>query len=389
MRKIKIFQSICFLYVSVIPINSFISVRLGIIALLLTFFQKHFSFQNLLKSWDVFFYFFMISFGLLYTQQIELGLKVIETGFSLIAIPIIFCGISKFEEKQLYKFLYFFIIGLGVANCICLINAIALYIPGYNAHVFFSYQFTDIISSHPTYMAYYLIFAITFGLYILYYKKSSFNPYLIGSVLIFLFAMLMLTGGRTVFISILLVFSFFILRFLIGDKVPQKKITFILVLIMMGSMFLINSVDFENRNSLVDDSWERFALWESAIKATPSILWGTGTGDSKLLNEYYLSHNMAQFAEGSYNAHNQFIQILFTNGIFGLLAVLILIIRPLYLSVKHQNILGVLVFFPFLIYGMTEVFLGRYQGVVFFALLHQCFIAHYQSNTPAFALKGN
>jgi O-antigen ligase len=152
-------------------------------------------------------------------------------------------------------------------------------------------------------------------------------------------------------------------------------------------MFLVSSIDFGNNSSAVDDSWERFALWESAMRATPSILWGAGTGDSKLLNEYYLTHNLTQFAEGSYNAHNQFIQIFFINGILGLLAVLILIIRPLYLSVKRQNALGILVFFPFLIYSMTEVFLGRYQGVVFFALLHQCFIAYYQSEARSLILK--
>jgi hypothetical protein len=64
-----------------------------------------------------------------------------------------------------------------------------------------------------------------------------------------------------------------------------------------------------------------------------------------------------------------------------------MIVRPIYLSVRNRNILGTLIFFPFLIYGMTEVFLGRYQGVVFFALLHQLFMALYHSQAARFPLK--
>ena len=56
--------------------------------------------------------------------------------------------------------------------------------------------------------------------------------------------------------------------------------------------------------------------------------------------------------------------------------------RPLYLAVKNKNILAILCMFPFLIYGMTEVFLGRYQGVVFFALLHQVFIMEMNLDRP-------
>ena len=59
------------------------------------------------------------------------------------------------------------------------------------------------------------------------------------------------------------------------------------------------------------------------------------------------------------------------------------------LSFKNNNSFGVLVFFPFLIYGVTEVFLGRYQGVIFFALLHQVFINRLIIPKLEFDLKSN
>lgn len=387
----KIFSILFLLGVFSIPVFSSFSSRILVIVLLGSFFVKS---EGIALRWrsqllDSLFYLIVIIAGLIYSMNLTAGLRMIETSFSLLAIPFIFLKADHTNEAKLNNIFYAFIGGVLFACLICIINAFFVYSKTGLSEAFFSYQFTDIINSHPTYLAYYLIFSITFGLHVLYYRRVKVNFYIAAAVLVFLFIVLLLTGGRTSFISILLVFSFFILRFLIGDKKSVKRTIFILVLLMTAGMFFASSVDFGNKIALIDDSWERFVLWESAINATPSIFWGAGTGDSKLLNEYYLSHNMSQFAEGSYNAHNQFIQIFFTNGILGLLAVLIMIGRPLYLSVRHQNTLGVLVFFPFLIYGMTEVFLGRYQGVVFFALLHQCFITHYQSDARALALKSS
>ena len=118
------------------------------------------------------------------------------------------------------------------------------------------------------------------------------------------------------------------------------------------------------------------------------MIFGVGTGDYRsVLNEYYLTHDLSQFAKENYNAHNQFIETLFSVGIIGLLALMVMMARPLYVCVKSQNALGFLTFFPFFIYGMTEVFLGRYQGVIFFAMLHQVFLAYYHYNETSFALK--
>jgi len=149
-------------------------------------------------------------------------------------------------------------------------------------------------------------------------------------------------------------------------------------------MFVFNTINLKEKN----DYWERLVLWESALKATPDMIWGVGTGDYKnVLNEYYVSHDLSKFADSSFNSHNQFIEVLFSNGLIGVVSLLLLVGRPLYLSVRNQNVLASLTFFPFIIYGMTEVFLGRYQGVVFFALLHQSFVTYYLSHKPSFSLK--
>jgi O-antigen ligase len=157
---------------------------------------------------------------------------------------------------------------------------------------------------------------------------------------------------------------------------------------MLVCMLLASAYSDRYSNMLQNDSWERFDLWKSAVQANSNVVFGVGTGDYKTeLNDYYHEHGMTEFEEGNFNAHNQFVQIYFSNGLLGLLAVIILFGRPLYKSVKRHNAMGVLVFFSFIIYGMTEVFLGRFQGVVFYALMHQLFMSYYDATERTVVLK--
>jgi O-antigen ligase len=163
---------------------------------------------------------------------------------------------------------------------------------------------------------------------------------------------------------------------------------FILVAAMIGLMFIDSSTSLNEQERKLNDSWDRMAVWQSALKANSNILLGVGTGDYKLvLNDYYRSHGMDGYALINFNSHNQFVQTLLTNGVLGLLAIILLIGRPLYMAFKNDDAFGVLVFFPFIIYGMTEVFLGRYQGVVFFSLLHQLFVSYYSQMKSSLPLR--
>jgi O-antigen ligase len=156
-------------------------------------------------------------------------------------------------------------------------------------------------------------------------------------------------------------------------------VTLVLLLLscMVGVMIAFRSNEIFLSVSNQNDYWERMTLWESAINANTSVLAGVGTGDYNLvLNSYYRQHDMARFANENLNSHNQFIQSYFSNGLLGLVTLLFMLARPLYLSVRLQNLLGILLYFPFVMYGVNEVFLGRYQGVVFVAFIHQILVSH-------------
>lgn len=384
----KILWVTMLLFVFMLPVSQFISTKILVLLFVLSLFlgERKFSYSELIKSsWDVLVYLLVLGLGILYSTDRQTGFRTLETSFALIALPVICNRIQDINRHRLNFIFIFFSSGVLAAGIICFSHAMYTYLNnGQNSNAFFFYDFTEVINSHPTYLAYYLIFAITFGLYAMNYEKIKVPMGVILSIVIFYFPILLFTGGQTAFVSLLFVFSFFILKYLLGGRSKTETISFGVVAFMLIGILFINTGDHDQREQILNDSWDRFELWRSGIFANTDFLWGVGTGDYKsVLNDYYQETGQELFAKGSLNSHNQFIQILFTNGILGLIAVLVMIARPIYLTIKNQNVLGTLVFFPFLIYGVTEVFLGRYQGLVFFALLHQAFISYYFSLKPA------
>lgn len=377
MRAYPLLQrKLLYLFCFTVPLSQFISTRVLVVLLLLCLFGSKNSLKGLVRnSWDIILYLLVLALGLIYTEDLASGMKVLETNFSFFAIPIVVSRLTVIDGKGIKSIFSAFIVGLIVASIICFTYAVYRFIQNNEMQVFFFDNFTDPIYSHPTYFAYYLIFAISVKLYFLFYENEGVRPIRGYLLIVFLFFVLILTGGQTAFISLLFVFSFFILKFFTEEKSEEKMRFIMLIALMLCCMFLITIVEKDNRVLIIlNDSWERAVLWESAVAAVPNPLLGVGTGDYKIaLNDYYTTHNLSQFALESYNAHNQLLQLLFSNGVLGVIAFCIMLGRPLYRAFKIRNVLAILCLFPFLIYGMTEVFLGRYQGVVFFALLHQLF----------------
>ncbi|HZY80873.1 MAG TPA: O-antigen ligase family protein [Cyclobacteriaceae bacterium] len=367
----------CFLvFVFTIPISTFVSTRLLFVALVLSFFLKwdgNFINRLVRNSWEIFFYLIVLAFGILYSEDKSLAGRVLETSFSLAAIPLVVAKFGDVERSKIRNIIYAFTLGVVVAGLVCLVNATIRYYQTSDRTVFVFNELTDIIGSHPTYLAYYIIFVLTVWLYWLYDNEAPMGRFRWLPLCVFLFGLLILTGGHTAYISLLLIFSFFILK-TITEAITKDKVTLAsTIVLMLVAMFIVNSLDYwGNQAVLRNDYWERSSLWEAAIRANWSPLFGVGTGDYNLvLNKYYMTHGLEKFALESLNSHNQFIQIYLSNGLLGVVAMIILLGRPLITAVGTQQSLVKLAFFPFVIYGMNEVFLGRYQGVVFFALLHQ------------------
>jgi O-antigen ligase len=397
MRKLSkedIFFGTLLSFIFFIPLSESFCIKLLILSLVLSLFlikSPHWRGRFLPNAWDLLLFYAVLLIGLAYTENLSDGVNVLEKSLSFLVIPILFARIQPMDKTRVNKLFIAFTAGVIVASCICLGYAVWNDVFGSKHDGYYYDQFTAIIDSHPTYMAYYVCFSIVFLLYLISYEAtSSVQRVMIVAGIVFLTGILMLTAGRSTYISMLMMSSFFFLKLLFEPSPVRRKLqgisltVLVLALILLQSPYTQRVLPFflsgrpATLTKMKGDSWDRLFVWKAAIKASPNLMAGVGTGDySSAMNNYYMEHNLPEYASVNFNSHNQFIQILLSNGVAGLLALMLILLRPIYLAVQRQNIFGMLAFFPFLIYGISEVFLGRFQGIVFFVLLHQIFVTYF------------
>lgn len=361
-----------------IPISSFISIRILILTFGIILFMSFNPTKALRNSWDILTYLVILILGLTYTQDMRSAIRILETCFCMLAIPVIIANIPNMDSVKRDSIFDWFTHGVLLSSVILLVNALIRFLKTGSPSSFIYYNLTEFLNFQPTYFAYYLIFSVGYIFYKIFYGIRTHRAYMVTFII--LFTTLLLTGGQTAFVCLLLIFAFFLLKFITDENTRSRGVLFNMIVYFICLVIMLVSTMLLNDKLNQVDSWERYELWKAGLLATTNPIFGVGTGDTTIaLNAYYDSIGMNLYSAQNYNAHNQYIQLYLANGIAGLLAILILMIRPIYLAYSNKDVLGVLFLFPFIIYGVTEVFLGRYQGVVFFTFLHQVFTHYYYS----------
>lgn len=109
------------------------------------------------------------------------------------------------------------------------------------------------------------------------------------------------------------------------------------------------------------------AAWDGAIENLP---WGVGTGDGNdVIVEKYHENGYWKDRDHSFNAHNQFLFALLTNGIPGLILVLLYFYTPLGLAIKHRDIMLLTLFLLLFLNCLVECMFDRRAGVDFFSIM--------------------
>ena len=166
---------------------------------------------------------------------------------------------------------------------------------------------------------------------------------------------------------ILLIFSFFTILILLA---PTNRFT---------EYYL--SLEHERDNDKQTDGrliiWQ--AAWDSAVENLP---WGVGTGDGDevIMNKYHENGHWIGYHH-PYNAHNQFLSALLTNGIPGLVLVLLYFYTPLGLAIKHRDIFLLTIFLLMFLNCLVECMFDRRAGVDFFAIMIPLLILRCKSLT--------
>ena len=106
-----------------------------------------------------------------------------------------------------------------------------------------------------------------------------------------------------------------------------------------------------------------------------------GTHAKKLLEKRNRHYKNAY--QRKYNFHNQYLQTFGTIGIFGFLVLFLLMVYPLFLSIKDKNYLAVSFLFILGASCLTESIFERQAGVAFYALFYVLIVGRISMNRPS------
>ena len=350
---------------------------LFIALLTLVWFFKFKTFQNfslkLKWIWPFLFYFFVFGIAFFFSENTIEGLKILERHISFIVLPfLIYC--KKWSKSELDFFCKFYVQIVFVISVVSLICLLYFYLTNVDfVHsmddTYLQWKLPHLLGFHPTYFGFNIVVANIILL------TSSNNNNLKNSSLygaLFLSFYLVYMSPRTAILCQFIVWIWFVYnRFSSTETLKYIKTTFAVILLSIMIFLAFKSEYFVTKlmNSISD---KRFMLWEPAydlIKENYFLL-GEGLGNGEIqITQYINTNNLTQFQVS--DLHNQFLMNYLDLGFFGLLAILLLVLRPLIYFKDKALYLFSLTFF---ISIFTESFLYVIKGIVLFIILSSIFI---------------
>jgi len=339
-------------------------------------------------------YFLVMTFSLLYSQNLENGFGFISKSFAFLIIPLIPLVTSRkdLNLELIFKgYIYFlqiiflFLVIVAIYKNInegytieYLIKNI-LYdhqVEGkyeYINYWFFVYDnFTSVLKIQPIYLGLLTNIGLAF---LLYLKKQQLLKYYYTQFFI-ITLMILLIGSR--WQILIFAFNYFIFIFFFEkSKIFIKIVSVISLAIFILTISMINPVTrtrikeaFTYNDVFYKDDFGgtsiRIKKWANALECfneNPIIGFGVGDSKERLLEQYKKNKFYLGFYN-KYNAHNQYLDTLLQTGIIGFIPLIMIFIFAYKNSFNKMYLL--LVTNIFLIGFLTESMLSRQSGIISF-----------------------
>lgn len=325
--------------------------------------------------------FFLTLFGFLFSDDKAKALEIIFRSLPLLLIPFFYLKTNYSTIGKGYELIetYFPTFVLLILYSYIIIGFFLMN-EGLGDYLYYS-NFSQLIDIHPTYSG----CIVNLGMLITIKKIVSLNRYLLLFYLMLFLILLIIIGSKiSMFIGIVLsTYTIFKIRLVLFQRVILLLIPVVLIILSkpvlenrltdkklasnekVEPMFLVN-------NLIRNDLYFRAMLWKSNINSLKGfeliIGKGTASKDEDRLLEYQINH-LDYAVKNDYNAHNQFIEILYSYGVAGLLFFLVhcfFLVKKIVLS-KQWNLL--LIYVTFLIYFLFESMLIRSIGIIMYAFI--------------------
>ncbi len=339
--------------------------------------------QFLIRGWPVWCFFVLALWASFYGGSLA-GFHYLEKYWSLVLVPLAILPDYKHfaaHKRQVFLALTW---GCVVTLIICYVQ-LAVVMIGNNEPLLSFYasdhvgqRFTAVADTHPTYLGLFVVTSILFLI-----QDRLFNKRIKVLVsLLLMFGLLQLASRMPLFL-----FLFFFVFLLVNQMQHKRWQVGILLLgiLACSSVFILIGSDYMRDKMfspeiVVDD--KRVQRWEVSyeiFQENPFL--GVGYGNVQALrNEKFMEKGYELAASKNYNAHNQFLEYLSTNGAFGGFVYAISLGFLLLLSIYRRDPLFSLIFLAFIIANLTESMMVRIKGIEYFALFASLFLCGFRGD---------
>lgn len=350
--------------------------------------------QNLGIPYGIFlFCIFLIPLtGFINSSDLSVALATFECYFWFLVAPLVLLTTSN---KLLSIKHISFLIGVFVVSVT--LNIIVLFIVGairsiISHDILYMYYSHFSFMRHPTYVSLYATFA--FFLVLNYLQKKESKLPLTTSVLLYFVEILLALGVFCLYSRAGIIVFFFLLAvwgiyFLFTYPKRWKKML-VLFAVIIGVFTLLMTTDimpvnrFAKTKYTLDEknagdnerSEARLTIWKCSLAGIRENLpFGVGTGDAfDVIKEKSIEQGYSNITDRHYNSHNQYLQALLTNGILGIVLLMLYFITPLFCSFKFKDNNLFTLFILLSLNCLVECIFDIRAGVNFFAIMIPLFI---------------
>ena len=325
--------------------------------------------------------------GLCTSSNTDIALRNISRVLTLLLLPTIILSHNK-EDFNFKKIYYSLGVGLLIGMFICwgfviesiLTNATPLrQAPYFFEWIYSNWNLVKPIGVHPNYFALLIVILV---LAIIKTEELKFlrkNKLKLILLLIPFFLFLFELSSRVAMLAFVLA----IIASVLQNRSRKKEI--LIGLFIVGLVILSIKFDYLGNkfSGLIDGRGnvkiERIQRWDYIIrefKKEEKLVLGVGSGDTEeIYTSAYINGNFKTALVENYNAHNQFVEFLVSNGVFGLLVFVWVL---LFFAFKTKLRGEALSFFIIIVLlSFIESFLGRAKGVFIFSFFLSFFLLMY------------
>jgi O-antigen ligase len=348
-------------------------------------------------------YYILHIIALIYTTDINDGMKHLETKASMLLLPILFIGENSFTNKKSDGILKAFVAGNLVAVLVCIIIAslksVSFNETGFNFNTSIwdgtrDYAFIELLKNnwtyfsytsfsvflHPSYFSMYLLFSVGVLVYFIHRNISRIWIFInILLILLFMFAIVLLGSRAGILSCAVAIIGYVFYRLYYSLRkiiyIPIILITFITVYLLVSSSrfsIIIREFSSFDLNGLKTTSNKRLKIWEKSIEQIQqNFFFGVGPGDSLKALNYVDEEGGTKI---NINAHNQFLETFISLGLAGFSLLMAILIFPIVFALRKKNMLLLFFLFVLSFNFMFESVLERAAGTIFVVFFYCLFL---------------